>query len=128
MNDQHKFFAIELKSENRVVGHIEFYPWFGDHTYEIGWALHAEQQGKGYAFEAARALLTHGFESLNLQRVIATCQPDNHASVQLAERLQMRREGHFKQCLPRDNDNWWDEYFYAMLQEDFEKLANVQSA
>ncbi|MCE2571883.1 GNAT family N-acetyltransferase [Motilimonas eburnea] len=104
-----------------MVGHIEFSPWFGDHTYEIGWIIHPEFQGQGIAYEAASAALAYGFETLNLHRVVATAQPDNPASYRLMEKLGMIREGHFRQCIPRPNGQWWDEYFYSMLASDYQR-------
>ncbi|WP_202906943.1 GNAT family N-acetyltransferase [Vibrio mexicanus] len=67
-----KAFAIYLKEGTQLVGHIEFYPWFGEHTYEIGWAINPHYQGQGIAHEAAHQTLKYGFESLGIHRVIAT--------------------------------------------------------
>jgi RimJ/RimL family protein N-acetyltransferase len=39
------------------------------------------------------------------------------------EKLGMRREGHFVQCIYRGDDQWWDEYFYALLAEEWFKHA-----
>lgn len=30
----------------------------------------------------------------------------------------MRREGYFRICIPHA-DGWWDEYYYAILQEEW---------
>lgn len=114
-----KVFAICLKGSGKLVGHIEFYPWFGDHTYEIGWALNPSFQRQGIAFEAAARTLKYGFETLGVHRIIATAQPENVASYRLMEKLAMVREGHFRQCIPKGDDIWWDEYFYSMLLSDF---------
>ncbi len=46
--------------------------------------------GKGLAFEAAKATLRFGFETLNLPRIIAAVHPDNHASRHILEKLGMR--------------------------------------
>ncbi|CCN80472.1 putative Acyl-CoA N-acyltransferase (fragment) (fragment) [Vibrio nigripulchritudo SFn27] len=80
--------------------------------------IHPDSQKKGYAFEAAKALMEHGFAKMNIQRIVATCQPENTASYQLMEKLGMRREGHFKQCIQRSNGEWCDEYFYAILKTE----------
>ena len=31
----------------------------------------------------------------------------------------MRREAHFRQGLYRDTGEWWDEYFYAVLADEY---------
>ena len=81
--------------------------------------LHERVRGRGYATDAARAILRYGFETLGLHRVIANCQPENVASWRVMEKLGMRREAHFRQCIHRDDGTWWDEYSYAILEEDW---------
>jgi ribosomal-protein-alanine N-acetyltransferase len=49
---------------------------------------------KGYATEAAEALIDYGFKALKLHRIIATCQPENIPSWYVAEKLGMTREAH----------------------------------
>ena len=117
--EQAEAFPVVLKTEHKLIGHMIFHPWFAPQTYEIGWVLHPAYQGKGYATEAAHALLQYGFETLKLHRLIATCQPENLASSRVMEKLGMRREGHFRKCLYRQDNLWWDEYFYAMLEEEW---------
>ncbi len=119
MGDQARFFAVLLKTEDMLVGHMEFHPWFASQTYEIGWVINGAYQGHGYATEAAMALLQYGFEKLQLHRIIATCQPENLASWRVMEKLGMRREAHFRKCIRRPDDRWWDEYFYALLEEEW---------
>ena len=90
---------------------------------EIGWALDPDQQGQGYAVEAARELLRICFEApprgLGLRRVVALCFADNEPSWRLMERLGMRREAHnVKESLHRDK-GWLDAYLYALLAEEW---------
>lgn len=114
------FRVVERKSDGRILGHISFEPWFGDHTYEIGWVFHKDYHGKGYGTEAAQAVLDTAFKSIpKLHRVIATCQPENAPSWKVMEHLNMRREGTFLQCIPVEN-GWWDEYYYAILKSEWE--------
>jgi [ribosomal protein S5]-alanine N-acetyltransferase len=56
---------------------------------EIGWHLEREAWGRGYATEAARAVLTHAAE-LGVRRVHALIVPANVRSRHVAERLEMR--------------------------------------
>ncbi|MFJ6207575.1 GNAT family N-acetyltransferase [Lysinibacillus sp. NPDC092081] len=113
-----KYFPIILLSENIVIGHITFHQYFGDHTYEIGWVLNPNYYNNGYASEAARAVLDYGFKEMKLHRIIATCQPENIPSYRVMEKIGMRREGYFKKCIP-NGDEWWDEYYYAVLDEEW---------
>lgn len=117
--DEAEAVAVVEKESGKMIGHMPFHRWFAPQTYEIGWAIGHAQQGKGYATEAGRALLAHAFQALKAHRVIATCQPENIASWRVAEKLGLRREGHFRDCLYRAPGVWWDEYFYALLAEEF---------
>jgi len=64
--------------------------------------------------------MAHAFGSLRAHRVIATCQPQNTPSWRVAEKLGLRREAHFRAALYRAPGVWWDEYFYALLAEEYE--------
>lgn len=57
---------------------------------EIGWALAPSAQGKGYATEAARAVIDWAFATLDWSEVIHCITPGNTASVAVAERLGAR--------------------------------------
>jgi [ribosomal protein S5]-alanine N-acetyltransferase len=119
MTEEARTYAVALRAEDRLIGHVGFHPWFAPRIYEIGWVVHPRYQGQGYATEAAAALLRYGFESLSVHRVIATCQPENTPSWRVMEKLGMQREGHLRKCIYRDETTWWDEYFYALLEEEW---------
>lgn len=59
---------------------------------EVGlfWAIDPAHQGHGYATEAARTLIDHAFETLNLARILATTEYGNLASQAVMRRLGMR--------------------------------------
>jgi RimJ/RimL family protein N-acetyltransferase len=59
---------------------------------EVGlyWAVAPAHRGNGYATEAARAVIDHGFGELNLARIVATTERDNLASIAVMRRLGMR--------------------------------------
>ena len=124
MTEGAEAYALVGQGEEGVVGHMIFHPWFAVRTYEIGWVLHKAHHGKGYATEAAGALLQHGFEAMDLHRIIATCQPENRASYHVMEKLGMRRESQFRKCIYRGGDVWWDEYFYAILEEEWQQMSS----
>lgn len=117
-NEHAKHFAIVLREQQRVIGHLVFHKYFGDHTYEIGWVMNPAYHKHGYASEAAQALLDYGFNKMKLHRIIATCQPENIASYRVMEKIGMRQEGFFKKCIPH-GETWWDEYYYAILEEEW---------
>lgn len=118
-------YPVVLKEEKRLIGHLIYHPWFAPQTYEIGWVLHPNYHRRGYTTQGAQALLQYGFEHQKLHRIIATCQPENVASYRVMEKIGMRREGHFQKCNYRGNDVWWDEYFYAILADEWHEMAKA---
>ncbi|MGG0539308.1 GNAT family N-acetyltransferase [Priestia aryabhattai] len=118
MKENVKNFPVLLKNEKILIGHIVFFNYFEDHTYEIGWVFNSLYHQKGYASEAAKAIVDYAFNTMNLHRIIATCQPENTSSYRVMEKIGMRREGYFKKCIPTEKE-WWDEYYYAILKEEW---------
>jgi ribosomal-protein-alanine N-acetyltransferase len=89
--------AIELKLETRLIGGIGFVNIDSDmRTGKFGYVLHRAYWGKGFATEAASALLNFGFEILFLHRIVALCDVRNGASSHVLEKLGMRCEAHFR--------------------------------
>lgn len=87
---------------------------------EIGFILHPDHHGHGYATEAGEVMLKLGFGDLGLHRIVARCDARNQASVRVMERLGMRREAHL-----RENEfvkgEWCDELVYAILAAEHEE-------
>ena len=61
---------------------------------EVGlfWVTGTEHRGRGYATEAAQALIEFGFGSWKLRRMVATTEHGNGASIAVMRRLGMRIE------------------------------------
>ncbi|MBM6594112.1 GNAT family N-acetyltransferase [Microvirga pudoricolor] len=57
---------------------------------EIGWRFCRRAWGRGYATEAARPVLAHGFRTLGLARIVAAIAPGNAASIRVAEKIGLR--------------------------------------
>lgn len=53
---------------------------------ELAWMLHREHRGRGYATEAARALIDFA-RTLGLARIFAVTDPANAASLRVMQRL-----------------------------------------
>lgn len=83
------------KTNSAMIGFCGFVPANAGAGAEIGWRLATEYWGQGLATEAARAVLKHGFETLGFQRVIATVQTPNRASIRIVEKLGMKPESSF---------------------------------
>jgi len=86
--------------------------------WEVGWAVHPDEWGKGYATEAAWNMINWAFNEFNLHRVVAFCHTENDASVRVMEKLGMRRDGRLRETRWL-NGQWWDEYVYAVLEKEW---------
>jgi RimJ/RimL family protein N-acetyltransferase len=85
---------------------------------ELGYALHRGYWGRGYATEAAQALLAFGFRNLQLHRIIGTCHPANQGSIRVLEKVGMAYEG----CLHEQKwckGQWRSSNLYAVLDHEW---------
>ncbi len=78
---------IGLAGIQRVLYEAPFTP-----AVEIGWRLTPSAWGQGYATEAARAALQHGFTQHDLPEIIAIAVPANTRSLAVMERIGMARD------------------------------------
>jgi ribosomal-protein-alanine N-acetyltransferase len=60
---------------------------------ELGYWIGVPHWGKGYATEAAGAMVQYGFETLQLHRIFASHFADNLASARVLRKIGMRHEG-----------------------------------
>lgn len=94
---------------------------------ELGWTLHPDHAGQGYATEAVRELLRVCFEDLGLRRVTATCFAENEPSWRLMERVGMRRELYTVRDSLHRSGEWLDGIGYALLAEEWRGRAPGRS-
>ncbi len=66
-------------------------PWFRDGV-EVGWRIRSQHWGHGYAPEAARACLAHGFGTLDLDEIISFTARTNTSSQRVMHKLGMTRD------------------------------------
>jgi RimJ/RimL family protein N-acetyltransferase len=90
----HGIWAIEPKSggEPRGTAMLVPLPNAEDGEVEIGWHLHPDSWGQGYASEAARAVLGHGFGA-GLPEILAVTHLGNHPSMAVCRRIGMAHLG-----------------------------------
>jgi RimJ/RimL family protein N-acetyltransferase len=72
---------------NRIAFEAHFTP-----AVEVAWRLMRPYWGQGIAYEAARAMIEHGFYRLGLDEIVAITTPANRRSWRLMERLGMVRD------------------------------------
>jgi RimJ/RimL family protein N-acetyltransferase len=111
--------AVVLPETGSVIGDVVlFVRSREDRQGEIGYVLHPDHGGRGYATEAARAMLRLGFDEFGLHRIVGRIDARNTASARVLDRLGMRREAHFAQNKFLKGE-WSDEVVYAMLEDEW---------
>jgi RimJ/RimL family protein N-acetyltransferase len=90
------FWAVEERKTGRFVGFnglgpVEFKEHFTP-AVQAGWRMARPFWGKGYATEAARAALAHGFDEFGMKEIVAYTVPANGRSRAVMERLGMTQD------------------------------------
>ncbi len=84
---------VERRADGRTVGDVAVYLHEHGHTAEIGYTLHTWARRKGYATEAAAALIDHLVDTVGVHRIEAATHPRNERSIRVLGRLGFRAEG-----------------------------------
>ena len=92
------FWAVVEKESLEIVGTILLVQLpdnqnIPTNDYEVGWLFRHSSWGKGYAAEAAKAIINYGWQVLKLPEIFAVIKPDNQRSINLAQRLGMKPMG-----------------------------------
>ena len=88
--------AVEVPGEAEFVGFVglarpSFEASFTP-AVEVGWRLGREHWGNGYATEAGRAAVAHGFGELGLDEIVSFTSKLNEPSIRVMERIGMTRD------------------------------------
>ncbi|WP_037614639.1 GNAT family N-acetyltransferase [Streptomyces aureus] len=89
------WWAVEVRATGEFIGFAGLDDVDDDMAFtgvEIGWRLARSAWGKGYATEAALAVLAHGFDTLSLPEILAVTTAANTRSRAVMSRIGMTRE------------------------------------
>jgi RimJ/RimL family protein N-acetyltransferase len=111
--------VIIEKISNEVVGDLGIH-FIGNDGFqcELGCTLSKKHQGKGFANDAMKITIDYLFNSLNKHRITGSVDPKNIDSIRLLERLNFRKEAHFKESLLL-NGEWVDDIIYGLLKSEW---------
>ena len=84
--------AIERREDKRLIGGATMLPLAPDEEFEIGWQLHPEAWGHGYAVETGLALARWAFGQ-GIEQVIAVVRPANTRAIATVRRVGMEWVG-----------------------------------
>ncbi|HWK21734.1 MAG TPA: GNAT family protein [Ureibacillus sp.] len=114
-------FVFAAMVENKLIGSGEInIQDFIDRKGEIGYVVHPDYWGMGYATEVAKILIEFGFSQLGLHRISATCDPKNIGSVKVLEKAGLKREGTIRDDFLIHN-GWRDSHLYGILEHEWSK-------
>lgn len=88
------------------------------HSAEIGYLVDRRHWGRGYATEAAQAVVAWALRQPSIRRVWATCDAENAASVRVLEKLGFKREELLRRWAVRPNisNEPRDAFLYARIR------------
>jgi len=105
-------YGILSRDENLIFGGSGLHTRRGSHAREIGYWIHVDYIGQGYATETALALTKVAFEIDGMDRVEIHCDPDNFASAAIPKKLgytheaTLRRRSHWSEEKVEDSMIW----------------------
>jgi ribosomal-protein-alanine N-acetyltransferase len=111
--EKHGFglWAVERRDTEEFIGFTGLaIPAFEAHftpCVEIGWRLAAAHWGRGFATEAAQAVMRYGFEELGLTEIVSLTVPLNVRSRRVMEKLGMTRDPADDFDHPRIEERSW---------------------
>ena len=88
------FWALELRGTGRLVGAVGLFPlgWEGPEV-ELAYHIVPSAWNRGYASEAAGALLEAAWRETELDQIVAVALPAHGASTRVRRKLGLTREG-----------------------------------
>jgi RimJ/RimL family protein N-acetyltransferase len=111
--------GAELADTAQLIGDVKLRWISAEHRCgEIGYVFSPAFAGRGFAAEAAHAVLHLAFDDLGLHRVIARLDARNTVSARLAARLGMRQEAHMVKSQWFKGE-WVDELDFALLGREW---------
>jgi ribosomal-protein-alanine N-acetyltransferase len=115
---QGAIFAITDKQQGHLLGAIGLERIPEHRKAEMGYWISRPFWNRGYCTEAARAVLAHAFEVLDINRVVARHFSRNPASGRVMQKIGMRHEGRLRQDIVK----WGkpeDLELYAILRQEY---------
>ena len=89
-------YLVELKDTGVAIGICGLLKRDSLPDVDVGFAFLPDYWSRGYALEAAAAVMNHGKVVLGLQRIVAITSLDNEASIKVLDKLGLKFEGLIK--------------------------------
>lgn len=109
--------AITRQDDDQLIGFARIAP-SGAWAAKLGYAIHADHWGRGYATDAARVLVRFAFTTQGRHRVTAAIGPENEASIAVVKRIGFSYEGRLRDHV-FTNGEWRDSLLYSLLEHEY---------
>jgi ribosomal-protein-alanine N-acetyltransferase len=109
-------FAIELKSEGKVIGSVGFVGYKSD-VLELGYVVNPKYQGQGYMTEALKGMLQYIRKHNLAKRIEAKFDSDNAASGKVMEKAGMKFLEIRSKAICNNTNKHTDAIVYSILCE-----------
>ncbi len=111
------YLAMCVQDQDDIIGFARL-ALSGVQAGKLGYAVHADHWGRGYATDAVKTMVRFGFEELALHRISAAIGPDNAPSIAVVTKLGFSYEGRLRDHV-RTNGAWRDSLLYSLLADEW---------
>ncbi len=118
-SDESYVFGIFKNDDKRLIGSINLFQVMRGSLQGafIGYHVGKNYNGKGYATEAAKLIVSYGFNELKLHRIEAGVMPRNIGSIRVLEKSGFHKEGIAKKNV-KINGKWEDHQVLAIINPE----------
>lgn len=117
--DYYRWAVIE-KNSSECIGQIAYFLVDSKNNFaEIEYCIGSDFQCKGYATEAAKAVISYGFDKINLHKVQICTKTINIASRRVIEKCGFKYEGTLRDYF-YINGKYVGRLYFSILQDEYE--------
>ncbi len=112
--------AVIYKENGECIGQIAYFLVDSkNHFAEIEYCIGAQFQRRGYATEAAKAVIAFGFDKMNLHKVQICCKTINAPSRKVIEKCGLTYEGTLRDYFFMDGQ-YVGRHYFSILRDEYE--------
>ena len=115
--------VVDADAPERIVGDLAVALRWGGRSGFFGYTFHPDHWGRGYATEAAQALVRYLFTDVGVSRIESSLHPDNPPSARVLEACGLTFEGLTRQSF-WVGDECSDDMLYGMTYSDWDAWCN----
>ena len=111
--------GVHIRESGELTGIVSLRLSISHRSGHLGYWTGKEYQNQGYACEAAKGLLKHGFTDMNLNRIAGQCFSDNPASARVLEKCGLSYEGCTREAFLK-NGVFKNMLLFGLLRSEYE--------